>query len=146
MYISLSLPLFRECVLCVCLLRGCVLIRHITAGRGGYTQHTTPFYPYPPCMTRVYIFTMHDSIVYTVSTPDTTCAVCCLSHVSFHRHTFGFRLVLQLFCWGYNGNGQLGLGSNSNQTEPRRVKLPTITPIVQVGVGGREGGREEGGS
>ena len=30
-------------------------------------------------------------------------------------------MIFQVFGWGYNGNGQLGLGNNVNQPNPCRV-------------------------
>lgn len=35
---------------------------------------------------------------------------------------------MQVFGWGYNGSGQLGIGNNSNQLTP--VKLNELTGIV----------------
>ena len=46
---------------------------------------------------------------------------------------FMMSLMLQLFGWGYNGNGQLGLGNNVNQPNPCRVAGLTGVFVTQVG-------------
>ena len=38
----------------------------------------------------------------------------------------------EVFGWGYNGNGQLGLGSNSNQLSPCRIALLNGLVIVKI--------------
>lgn len=43
--------------------------------------------------------------------------------------------ALQVFGWGYNGNGQLGLGNNVNQTSPRRVTNLQGVVIQKVSAG-----------
>lgn len=42
--------------------------------------------------------------------------------------------LLQLFAWGYNGNGQLGVGNNVNQLTPCKVigLVGTITTQVKA--------------
>ncbi|XP_074657559.1 RCC1 and BTB domain-containing protein 1-like [Tubulanus polymorphus] len=40
-----------------------------------------------------------------------------------------------VFGWGYNGNGQLGLGNNINQTNPCRLALPHGVFIMQIACG-----------
>ena len=42
--------------------------------------------------------------------------------------------VFQLFAWGYNGNGQLGVGNNANQLTPCKVigLVGTITTQVRT--------------
>ena len=41
-------------------------------------------------------------------------------------------IYLQIYGWGYNGNGQLGLGNNVNQPNPCRVQMLANTIISQV--------------
>ncbi len=46
-----------------------------------------------------------------------------------------FKLLLfpvQVYGWGYNGNGQLGLGNNVNQPNPCRVQMLQTTILSQV--------------
>lgn len=43
-------------------------------------------------------------------------------------------VFFQVFGWGYNGNGQLGLGNNVNQTNPSRVSNLQGVYIMQVNV------------
>ena len=41
---------------------------------------------------------------------------------------------LQVYGWGYNGNGQLGLGNNINQLNPQRVTAlqgVVVTSVVR---------------
>lgn len=38
----------------------------------------------------------------------------------------------EVYGWGYNGNGQLGLGNNVNQANPNRVANLQGTVIVKV--------------
>ena len=41
----------------------------------------------------------------------------------------------QVYGWGYNGNGQLGLGNNINQLNPQRVTAlqgVVVTSIVSI--------------
>ena len=61
--------------------------------------------------------------------------------VTFKRHLFSGFAVLSLaagtahtcalandytvWCWGWNGNGQLGIGSTTNKSSPTLVNLPT---------------------
>jgi RCC1 and BTB domain-containing protein len=49
-----------------------------------------------------------------------------------HACSFTISQQGELFSWGYNGNGQLGIGSNSSQSLPCRLKLPEHTLIGQV--------------
>lgn len=41
-----------------------------------------------------------------------------------------------LQCWGWNGSGQLGLGPQSNQSEPEPVAVTAVTDVVEVACGG----------
>ena len=41
----------------------------------------------------------------------------------------------EVYSWGYNGNGQLGVGNNVNQTNPCRVALLQGYVITQVSIG-----------
>merc|ERR1712031_125951 len=41
----------------------------------------------------------------------------------------------QVFGWGANTYGQLGLGTSTDQHTPIRVELPTREPVVQAAVG-----------
>lgn len=43
----------------------------------------------------------------------------------------------ELFAWGFNGDGQLGLGDTLDRATPCRVTLPHDSPCVQVACGGR---------
>ena len=41
----------------------------------------------------------------------------------------------QVYGWGYNGNGQLGLGNNINQLNPQRVTAlqgVVVTSVVSI--------------
>ena len=43
---------------------------------------------------------------------------------------------MQVYGWGYNGNGQLGLGNNINQLNPQRVTAlqgVVVTSVVSAG-------------
>ena len=40
----------------------------------------------------------------------------------------------EVYGWGYNGNGQLGLGNNINQLNPQRVTALQVAPCLQVNV------------
>lgn len=42
--------------------------------------------------------------------------------------------MLQIYGWGYNCNGQLGLGNNGNQQTPCRIAALQGINIVQVKV------------
>ena len=49
------------------------------------------------------------------------------------KHSYSdTRLYFQIYGWGYNGNGQLGLGNNVNQPNPCRVQMLANTIISQV--------------
>lgn len=43
-----------------------------------------------------------------------------------------FPLCTQVYGWGYNGNGQLGLGNNGNQLTPCRVAALHSVCVLQV--------------
>lgn len=45
---------------------------------------------------------------------------------------FVFVFCNQVYGWGYNGNGQLGLGNNGNQLTPCRVAALHGVCILQV--------------
>lgn len=65
-----------------------------------------------------------------------------LNEWSFHMTD---SLILSLspaktYGWGYNCNGQLGLGNNGNQHTPCRIAALQGINIVQVGTGGVGGG------
>lgn len=40
--------------------------------------------------------------------------------------------VFQVYGWGYNGNGQLGLGNNGNQLTPCRLAALQSVCVLQV--------------
>ena len=40
----------------------------------------------------------------------------------------------EVYGWGYNGNGQLGLGNNINQLNPQRVTALQVAPCLHVNV------------
>lgn len=42
------------------------------------------------------------------------------------------RICFQIYGWGYNCNGQLGLGNNGNQQTPCRIAALQGVNIVQV--------------
>lgn len=46
--------------------------------------------------------------------------------------TFCSSTSFQVFGWGYNGNGQLGLGNNVNQTNPCRVSALHDVCVAQI--------------
>ena len=52
-------------------------------------------------------------------------------------HTACCTLDGELFAWGLNRDGQLGLGDSANRQQPCRVPLPHDGPCVQVACGGR---------
>lgn len=41
-------------------------------------------------------------------------------------------LIMQIYSWGYNGNGQLGIGSTNTGYCPQLVKMQTIFTSVCV--------------
>ena len=44
------------------------------------------------------------------------------THISLgERHTCGIRDNGRLYCWGYNGYGQLGDGTDTDKNTPTRV-------------------------
>ena len=53
-----------------------------------------------------------------------------------HHTKFKVLCLFQLFAWGYNGNGQLGVGNNANQLTPCKVigLVGTITTQVRTGL------------
>lgn len=42
-------------------------------------------------------------------------------------------MFVQVYGWGYNGNGQLGIGNNGNQLTPCRLSALQGLCIQQVG-------------
>jgi alpha-tubulin suppressor-like RCC1 family protein len=50
-------------------------------------------------------------------------------------HTCATRSDGTLWCWGYNGTGQLGLGSTAHQDHPQQVTTPTATGWAAVTAG-----------
>ncbi|CAI7994404.1 RCC1 and BTB domain-containing protein 2 [Geodia barretti] len=62
----------------------------------------------------------------TVRCVSTSCGSAC---------SFAISQQGELFCWGYNGNGQLGISNNTNQTLPCKARMPESTPIIQVACG-----------
>ena len=55
-------------------------------------------------------------------------------------HTCALTIYLRVMCWGYNYNGQLGIGNNQNQYSPVSVVLSSGT---QTKVQLREHSRKE---
>jgi len=39
-----------------------------------------------------------------------------------------------VFSWGYNSNGELGIGNTSNQTAPKEVSINGVVTKVNVNV------------
>jgi len=54
------------------------------------------------------------------------CATVCCTHAS----SFSLTASGDLYSWGYNGNGQLGVGTNINSHTPTRVHMER--PLQQV--------------
>lgn len=54
---------------------------------------------------------------------------------SSNAHVLAMNTTNQLFVWGYNGQGQLGVGDTSNRTVPTLVVGKTVTDINAMGVG-----------
>jgi len=52
-----------------------------------------------------------------------------------HYHTCAILDDASLKCWGYNGYGQLGIGSTTQQTTPQTVNLGTGRTAVSVSLG-----------
>jgi alpha-tubulin suppressor-like RCC1 family protein len=50
-------------------------------------------------------------------------------------HTCAVGTDTTLWCWGYNGNGQLGIGSTASKTVPTQVTVPSSTGWDQVATG-----------
>lgn len=42
--------------------------------------------------------------------------------------------LLKVFSWGYNSNGELGIGNTSNQTTPKEVQLKDVVTKVNIRV------------
>jgi len=53
------------------------------------------------------------------------------------RHTMALDVNGQLYGWGWNKFGQLGVGDNIDHSFPHRVKLPAEEEVVQVSCGWR---------
>ena len=43
-------------------------------------------------------------------------------------------LLLKVFSWGYNSNGELGVGNTSNHTTPKEVSLNGVVTKVNINV------------
>lgn len=41
--------------------------------------------------------------------------------------------IIKVFSWGYNSNGELGIGSTSNQNIPKEVSLKGVVTKVNMG-------------
>ena len=41
-------------------------------------------------------------------------------------------LLLKVFSWGYNSNGELGIGNTSNQPTPSKVSLNGVVTKVNI--------------
>lgn len=100
------------------------------------------------CLLLIYWIWLCDTISFVRVQLMHTLSDCC--NVRLHTHTFSdgvsctsisctqlSSLALsqrgQLFSWGYNGNGQLGIGSYLNKNTPQRVHSPAVF-ISQVPV------------
>ncbi|MEU4623987.1 fibronectin type III domain-containing protein [Actinoplanes sp. NPDC023801] len=53
-----------------------------------------------------------------------------------NSHTCGMGSDSTVYCWGYNGNGQLGDGSFTNRSTPVPVNTPPGVSFTQFAVGG----------
>lgn len=53
-----------------------------------------------------------------------------------NAHVLTMNTTEQLLVWGYNGQGQLGLGDTANRTVPTLVVGKTVTDVNAMGVGG----------
>lgn len=53
------------------------------------------------------------------------------------RHTMALDVDGQLYGWGWNKFGQLGVGDNIDHSGPQRVKLPSEEEVVRVSCGWR---------
>ena len=49
-----------------------------------------------------------------------------------YYHTCAIVTGSSLLCWGGNGNGQLGIGSTTDQHSPQAVSLGSGVPRVRV--------------
>lgn len=56
---------------------------------------------------------------------------CCLSAAAGNTN-YPPLVAVQVYGWGYNGNGQLGLGNNGNQLTPCRLVALQGLIIQQV--------------
>jgi len=56
-------------------------------------------------------------VLYTCRDTINTCSVC---------------FILKVFSWGYNSNGELGIGNTSTQTTPKEVTLKDVVTKVNV--------------
>ena len=60
------------------------------------------------------------------------CTMVCCTHAS----SFTLSAAGDLYSWGYNGNGQLGVGTNINSHTPTRVHMERPLQQVKGGAGG----------
>jgi alpha-tubulin suppressor-like RCC1 family protein len=56
--------------------------------------------------------------------------------IAASNHTCATRGDATLWCWGYNGSGQLGIGNSSNQDLPAQVTSPASTGWTSASSGG----------
>src|SRR5688572_3029573 len=69
-----------------------------------------------------------------VALPATAAASQWLAVATGGWHTCGVKTDRSLWCWGFNGYGQLGTGNSTNRTSPTRVGTATTWTAVTAGL------------
>ena len=77
--------------------------------------------------------TVRYSPVQIASTTGTTWTKVAVGSYTTPNHTLAVNSAGQLFAWGYNGNGQLGLGNKTTYSSPKQIGLLTNWLNISAG-------------